>query len=395
MGKRNKGFIMAGLTLGGLLLIGSPAGAQPYHHPYNVDQREDYQQQRIQQGIDSGALNPGEARYLEREQARIQAMEERMRADGHLSPWERRRLHEMQDRANRDIYRLEHNRQTAEDWNGNHYGWGEHRHSRRHKHGRHYGWQDYNQGGWGDQAYDPNYSGSQAGWQGSYNGWGGGGYGWQGNNSQTGTTTTTNTQGRRGNRYGGGGSTTGTSTNGATLGGNLFNGTTTGGTSTGVTTATGSTTGTIPNWLGNQTSGNVTSTNGTTTSGTAAATNAQVWQGRRSGGNGYIPGSTATNGTTTGMTAPSGATAATTQGWRNNYARSGPAGAFRQPVPQARSFSQPANWQGQPRFQQARPRMPQTMMRPNAPMMARQPGGFAGTVNRANFSPTRMAPRRR
>ena len=63
MGKRNQIFVMAGLKLGGLLLIGSPAIAQTYYHP-PYDQRENHQEQRIQQGINSGALTPGEARYL-------------------------------------------------------------------------------------------------------------------------------------------------------------------------------------------------------------------------------------------------------------------------------------------------------------------------------------------
>jgi hypothetical protein len=137
MGKRNKNFIMAGLTLGGLLLIAPSAGAQTYSHP-PVDQREDYQQQRIQQGIDSGSLTSGEARYLEREQNRIQAAEDRMRADGRLSPWERQRLNQMQNQASRDINRLEHNGRTA-----------------------------------------AGYAGNQAGWQGNTNGGNGRGYGWQ------------------------------------------------------------------------------------------------------------------------------------------------------------------------------------------------------------------------
>jgi hypothetical protein len=61
MCKRSTSIIVAGLTLGGLLFIGSPAGAQSV---YNLDQREDRQQQRIQQGVDSWALTPGEARHL-------------------------------------------------------------------------------------------------------------------------------------------------------------------------------------------------------------------------------------------------------------------------------------------------------------------------------------------
>ena len=71
MCKRSTSIMVAGLTLGGLLFIGSPAGAQSV---YNLDQREDRQQQRIQQGVDSGALTPGEARRLKGEQALIRPL---------------------------------------------------------------------------------------------------------------------------------------------------------------------------------------------------------------------------------------------------------------------------------------------------------------------------------
>ena len=110
--KRSATITVAGLALGSLLLAGSPAAAQSVYAP-NVDQREAYQQQRIQQGIDSGALTPGETRYLEREQGRIDRAEDRMSADGNLSPRERERLNQMQNRASRDINRLENNNRTA------------------------------------------------------------------------------------------------------------------------------------------------------------------------------------------------------------------------------------------------------------------------------------------
>jgi hypothetical protein len=466
MGKRNKIFVMAGLTLGGLLLIGSPAGAQTYYHPPS-DQREDYQQQRIQQGIDSGALTPGEARYLDKEQARIQATEDRMRADGHLSPWERQRLRQMQNQASRDIYRLDHNGRTAEGWNGNHDGWGNHWNSGGDNHPNH-GWNGHQYADWdGRRPYDPRYDHrddnqkyriqhgihngalspgearylerqqghiqnvedrmradgrlspwererlnhmqnrasrdiyrldhngrTPAGYSGNQAGWQGRGYGSQGTNmGNYGTTPSgapvtgaisTNTsstgtnqswQGHHGNWNGTAPSSTAT------------NGTTTSGFTTGTTPTSGTTTaGNTQSWQRHQSGWNGASTSGTTTGGTATANNTQGWQGHHYGGNGYTPAGTAANGT-----APTGTTTAgNTRGWRGNYARNGQPGAFRQPGPQAGNFGQPAQWQGQPRFQQqARPQFTPNMMRPNGNFMARQPGGFAGRVNRASYSPRR------
>ena len=204
MFKWSAGITMIGLALGGLLLTGTPAAAQGVYDP-NVDQREAYQQQRIQRGIDSGALTPGETRYLEREQTRIQAAEQRMEADGHLSPWERQRLRQMQNQASRDIYRLEHNNRTTAGWGGNnHQGWSGHTNS---------SWRGNNYGGWGRRGYA---------WQGNHTGGGGnttssvgnpqgwrgnGTYGWRGNHTggsgttASGITTAGNTQGQQGNYY--------------------------------------------------------------------------------------------------------------------------------------------------------------------------------------------------
>jgi hypothetical protein len=465
MGKRNIIFVMTGLSLGGLLLLGSPAGAQTYYHP-SYDQREDYQQHRIQQGVDSGSLTPGEARYLEREQNRIQATEDRMRADGRLSPWERERLRQMQGQANRDIYRLDHNGRTAENWNGNHYGWDQGNHN---GWGNHWnsGWDNHANRGWdghqyadwdGRRPYDPRYehredrqqhriqhgihtgelgpgearylerqqghiqnvedrmradgrlspwerqrlnhmqnrasrdiyrmdhngrpaagySGSQTGWQGNNNGWQGRGYGSQGNNSGSYGTTPSGTPVT-------GATSTGISPAGATQGwqghhGN-WNGTAPTGTTTNSTTPTGTTTTNTQASQGYRYSGDTASTSGTTTSGTPTASNTQGWRGNHSGGNGYTPNNTATSN--------GAATAGNAQGWHGNYAHQGQPGAFRQPGPQARNFGGPAPWQGQPRFQQARPQFTPNMGRPNGNFMARQPGGFVGRVNRANYSPRR------
>ena len=108
MCKRRAIITMAGLALGSLLLAGSPAGAQSMYGP-SVDQREAYQQQRIQQGIESGQLTPGEATRLENQQSRIKATEDRMKADGKLTPRERARLTQRQNCASRNIYNKKHN----------------------------------------------------------------------------------------------------------------------------------------------------------------------------------------------------------------------------------------------------------------------------------------------
>jgi hypothetical protein len=334
MFKWSAGITMVGLALGGLLLTGTPAAAQGAYGP-NIDQREGYQQQRIQRGIDSGALTPGETRYLEREQGRIQAAEQRMEADGHLSPWERQRLNQMQNQASRDINRLEHNNRTTAGWGGNNpQGWSGHTNS---------GWRDHDYDGrdrrgyaWRDHDYDGRdrrgyaWQGNNPGGRGNTPGSAGYPQGWRGNG----------TQGWRGNNPGG---------NGTVANGN---------------TAPGNTQG----WRGNHPGGNGTAANGTTTAG-----NTQGWRSNHTGGSGT---------TASGIT-----TAGNTQGQQGNYNRNGQAGAFQQP-----GTTRP---QSQQQYQQARSQTPQPTIRPNANMMPRQPTGLSRMANRASYSAPQAAPRRR
>lgn len=76
-----------------------------------IDQREQRQQQRIQQGIQSGQLTPKETARLENEQARIRREEAAMKADGKLDPAERRKLQRDLDRSSRHIAKEKHDRQ--------------------------------------------------------------------------------------------------------------------------------------------------------------------------------------------------------------------------------------------------------------------------------------------
>ncbi|NPV04609.1 MAG: hypothetical protein HPY67_07745 [Syntrophaceae bacterium] len=78
-----------------------------------IQKRMENQERRIDQGVQSGALTPKEAGKLEAEQARIRQAEQRMKADGQLTPGERERLRKMQDRSSRHIYRQKHDAQTV------------------------------------------------------------------------------------------------------------------------------------------------------------------------------------------------------------------------------------------------------------------------------------------
>ncbi len=100
--------IKAGLVVGLMAMTGLPAAAQNVNDP-GIQDREYRQQERIQHGINSGQLTPGEAAHLERQQCRIRSTEDAMKANGRLTRAERARLAHMQDHADQDISRLKHN----------------------------------------------------------------------------------------------------------------------------------------------------------------------------------------------------------------------------------------------------------------------------------------------
>ena len=72
-------------------------------------QRDANQQERIEQGLQSGQLSTREAGSLERDQQRIDRTEARDMRDGSLSPQEKVQLQHEQNQASRDIYRDKHN----------------------------------------------------------------------------------------------------------------------------------------------------------------------------------------------------------------------------------------------------------------------------------------------
>ena len=97
--------LILGLAAVASLAAALPAAAQP------VDAREHNQAARIHQGVRSGALTPGEAARLHGREARLHRYEARVRFrhGGYLTARARHRLHRMENRDSRAIYRLKHN----------------------------------------------------------------------------------------------------------------------------------------------------------------------------------------------------------------------------------------------------------------------------------------------
>ena len=76
-------------------------------------QRDINQQQRIEQGLQSGALTTREAARLEKEESQVNRMQSRALKDGVLTNAEKARIERAQNKVSRDIYREKHDAQTG------------------------------------------------------------------------------------------------------------------------------------------------------------------------------------------------------------------------------------------------------------------------------------------
>ena len=83
--------------------------ASSYADTPKIDNREARQQQRIDQGIRSGALTPTEEAKLDAGQAKIERMEDKAKADGTVTKHERRRINREQNEQSRRIHDMKHN----------------------------------------------------------------------------------------------------------------------------------------------------------------------------------------------------------------------------------------------------------------------------------------------
>jgi len=95
-----------------LAAAAAPAFAQANGAP-GFTQRDVNQEQRIEQGLQSGQLTTREAAKLQREQGHIDQMESRALRDGNVSAAERARINAAQNKASRDIAREKHDAQTG------------------------------------------------------------------------------------------------------------------------------------------------------------------------------------------------------------------------------------------------------------------------------------------
>jgi hypothetical protein len=79
-----------------------------------VDERQDNQDERIDQGAASGELTKREEARLDAQQERIEDREERAKADGVVTKRERARLERSQNRASANIAKQKHDRQDRD-----------------------------------------------------------------------------------------------------------------------------------------------------------------------------------------------------------------------------------------------------------------------------------------
>ena len=91
--------------------VGNPNSPSSQRMQADV-QRNINQQQRIEQGVKSGALTNREVGKLERGQARDNAMQYRAGRDGHVGPNEQRRIQSAENTQSQRIYRQKHDAQT-------------------------------------------------------------------------------------------------------------------------------------------------------------------------------------------------------------------------------------------------------------------------------------------
>ncbi len=101
----NKIVFIAGILV---TLVSAPQVIAGTNTP-RVDQRQENQGRRIDQGVESGRLTQGEAQRLETQQNSIENAETKAKADGVVTRAERVRLSHRQNKASRNIYRKKHN----------------------------------------------------------------------------------------------------------------------------------------------------------------------------------------------------------------------------------------------------------------------------------------------
>ena len=100
-------FVVNGLLFSFLTAVLAPAVLAG-----EVKAREENQEARIAQGVESGQLTAGETKRLERGEAKIEKDREKALSDGKMTPKERRKLNREENRESKKIYHAKHNGKT-------------------------------------------------------------------------------------------------------------------------------------------------------------------------------------------------------------------------------------------------------------------------------------------
>ena len=93
------------------LILASPAFAQT--NTENDTQRDVNQQNRIEQGLQSGQLNSHEAGRLEQGETRVDNAEAKADANGSVSPTEQAHINSLQNKESAAVYSQKHDAQTG------------------------------------------------------------------------------------------------------------------------------------------------------------------------------------------------------------------------------------------------------------------------------------------
>lgn len=106
----SRSLLFAALTLA----AGASFAQTPTQPPVAGDvQRDVNQQQRIENGLQSGQLSTKEASQLEHQEAHVDKMEQKDLRNGSISPQEQARLNAAQNKVSQDIYKDKHNATTG------------------------------------------------------------------------------------------------------------------------------------------------------------------------------------------------------------------------------------------------------------------------------------------
>jgi hypothetical protein len=99
------------ILVAGMIFLGTTGFVFGQTKTTTISTRQANQQARIEQGVKSKELTKPEAARLEREQKDIRIEKRMAKADGKVTPRERKILVQDQNKASKDIYKQKHDAQ--------------------------------------------------------------------------------------------------------------------------------------------------------------------------------------------------------------------------------------------------------------------------------------------